>query len=282
MDHPTKSQKFPPLPKTCAFCGSPDLTREHVYAKWMLPYIGKSGGHTVSITAVDLTSRASRHAARPGRLNRGMRVLRIVCGPCNSGWMSLLQAQAKRIVAPFLKGQWPEIAVNDQRTLAAWITMTAMVSEFKDLATMASTREQREYLRSRLEPPPQWSIWLGHHRGRLWHSGTNHFGWNSIPLAAFVSDLEKAIPIALARTKDSQSTALVFDSLFVQTLSSTNPGIKIREAAVAERYGLRVLWPLTGAPILRPTKVLSDLEADAISAAFVPLPRNRIRRAWEH
>jgi hypothetical protein len=84
--------------RRCVFCGSPNPTREHVLPDWL--------------TEIGLDMEPSTHHA--GALNRLPRewsappyatTVRMVCGDCNSGWLSHLEAEAKPIIAPLIRGE---------------------------------------------------------------------------------------------------------------------------------------------------------------------------------
>jgi hypothetical protein len=86
-------------PATCAFCANTGkLTGEHVLGDWL--------------SKVGLDLRPVPHGT--GWLNRIGRELgtrppfrqtvRDVCGNCNHGWMSHLEAIAQRVLTPFILG----------------------------------------------------------------------------------------------------------------------------------------------------------------------------------
>ena len=89
--------------------------------------------------------------------------LRVVCASCNNGWMSDLQQEAKPHLLPLIKGETYLLHRNDQKTLAAWIAMFAMVAEHVDKIALA----HRPRLRS-----PSWNahtyghrlVWIFAHR----------------------------------------------------------------------------------------------------------------------
>jgi hypothetical protein len=195
--------------------------------------------------------------------------------------MGRLQEQAKPILIPYLSGEWPEIPPEKQRTLAAWVTMATMVFEFADRGTQATRTGDHEHLRLTIEPPANWCIWLGKFKGQHWRSCFNHFGW-AVNAVTVSGETRPGLQAALVEVADSQTTAFVLGTLFVQTFSSYRTNIDA--LATGERLGLRLLWPTTGDTVLLPTRVLSDIEADGISRSFIPLPwqaQRLVRRAWE-
>jgi hypothetical protein len=161
--------------------------------------------------------------------------------------------------------------------------MFTMVIEFADPSTQATTFADREKLRLNPEPPPGWCIWIGLHSGPLWTLGFNHFGWRK-PSFFRGTDEEAALLLRALTTapKEAQSTGWVLGPLYFQTFSSNNPEIGVDEEAFAKTHGLANLWPSDDLPILRPSKVMDDIDADRASAALIPnTSRTGIRKAWE-
>src|SRR5437899_12956521 len=71
----------------CRFCLRDDvaLTREHVFARWLVERLGAwRATHTARIRA---------DAAADARLAR---LVTNVCGTCNAGWISALEARFRR------------------------------------------------------------------------------------------------------------------------------------------------------------------------------------------
>jgi hypothetical protein len=194
--------------------------------------------------------------------------------------MSQIESRLKSVLVAYIKGGWPPIELEDQKTLARWATMLTMVLEFADINTLATPVSHRDAFRLTLEPPPAWTIWVGHLNGNKWRGTFNHFGWNSHP--TIIPDTLSARAAALTGPNDTQSTAFAVGNMFFQTYSTVG-GLNLQNVkAVPERFGVRQLWPVADATITPPSKILSDLEADRLSSSFVPLlPPHLIRRAWD-
>jgi hypothetical protein len=284
---------FPP--KSCAFCGDrTKLTREHVFADWLAPYLPEgSSGHAVvsnlrGLDGASLKMVADQSHSRQGSLHNLRRTtkkntLKVTCEACNTGWMSRLQEQVKPILLPMIQGEWPEISSWQRRILAAWAVMFTMIAEFADQSTQSSRFEDRERLRLTLTPPPHWYVWAGLFQPVLWTLGFNHFGWSR---PRFVHSYEDVTAIARKLTsgpKEMQSTGWVLGKLYLQSFSSIMPDSKMDQDAFAEKHNLRVIWPDDGGAIVRPIKVLEDIDADSASTSILPsyFPRTNLRRAWD-
>jgi hypothetical protein len=151
----------------CAFCGfSGKLTREHVFGDW--------------ISRIGLDLEPALHGTGP--LNRigqeqgvrpPFRQTVHVCGACNNGWMSRLEAVAQRVLTPFILGEHGEIAPQDSGAVVAWAQKTALT------AMLISSEEQRsagyglpasEYReayaqRDEMRPLPASQFWAGRYAG---------------------------------------------------------------------------------------------------------------------
>ena len=155
------------MPK-CVFCGRRGkLTGEHVLGDWL------------SRTGLDLEP--VPHGAGPlNRLGRGLGVrapfrqkVRDVCGDCNHGWMSHLEATAQRILTPFILGKPGQIEPNDQGAIAAWVEKTALTAmlvssaEERDRGFGVPASEYRELhaLRDKPRPLPASQFWIGRYEG---------------------------------------------------------------------------------------------------------------------
>lgn len=86
--------------------------------------------------------------------------LRVVCEPCNNGWMSRLQSQTKPILLRLLNDNW-SLTVSEQNTLAAWATMFSMVYQQVDPDTPMFALGERKHLLETSAPLLGWHFWLG-------------------------------------------------------------------------------------------------------------------------
>lgn len=108
---------------TGAFCGfDGKLTGEHVFGDW--------------IARLNLTSDRVPHGAGPlNRLGRDLgtyppfrQTVQDVCGRCNSGWMSGLEAIAQRVLSPLILGRPHVIEPADQAPTTVWVHKSALVA----------------------------------------------------------------------------------------------------------------------------------------------------------
>lgn len=158
-------------PRHCIFCGRKGASKEHVWPAWLsevLPPrrfpVGSS--HPISMNG--------------GRQTRGMmerpgdilsRKLRVVCEPCNNGWMSGVQSQAKGCLSKLVLDDWTELKQSDFPALITWIVMFAMVAEQAQPRLVATTEETRRAFMLDRRPPDGWAIWIGRYPGEYFIGG---------------------------------------------------------------------------------------------------------------
>ena len=274
----------------CGFCPNPANSREHIFPKWLRPYVPKldHNAHMASFTGLVPTLGGLLEWRKRGKLHRPgspySQRLRVVCIKCNTGWMAKLQERVKPILVPFLEDQWPDVPPPDHAALAAWATMTTTVIEFAHLETMASTPSCRAALKEHGIPPDRWFVFLGQYSGGgVWNHGCfNHFGLGGSPIRGQIKNGVPSIPTpnALAPWHLAQSTAFAIGKLFFLTFSSRVP-VELDPFDFARQNGLRCLWPSQGLTITDTQRVLDDAAADLLSRSFLPPDaRRRAVPAW--
>lgn len=161
-------KKSGPRPSSCIFCGDGRLTDEDVFPKWMARmFEGPGNRRGLSVTGQAVTRRIT---------SANLIVRRVVCGTCNSGWMSRLQTSAKPLLERMILGSSITVRTHAQLVIIAWATMTAMVMDFSPLpmpGPMYSQDERSRFYRDR-QIPAGTTVWLGH-RAAL--PDTEVLGW---------------------------------------------------------------------------------------------------------
>jgi hypothetical protein len=152
------------MPKVCCFCrAATKLTKEHLYAQWIndlfAPAMVGLGQSTAEIVLRDGTT-----SVFPIRYVE--QTLRVVCGKCNSGWMSALEAGVQPFLGRMLLS--PQQAVRlkprQQQLLAAWAVKTAFVSEFLHPTERIVPDSEYDRFYSAREPMPGYRVWVGFRR----------------------------------------------------------------------------------------------------------------------
>lgn len=104
----------------CLFCKEEKrLTAEHVFPDWMKEIVPQYQYVMNQITGLNekkWTSKPFEHTAK------------VVCGDCNNGWMSKLEADAKPIIKDLLKLDKYHLDKKKQEILAFWVQKTTLIA----------------------------------------------------------------------------------------------------------------------------------------------------------
>lgn len=100
-----------------------------------------------------------------------------VCSPCNTGWMSVLQNDAKLWLSSMLDGRVTNLTEAAQQIIAAWVVMTVItMQEANERIVIPDEHAKAFYPRLSQRPPvvpPQITVGLAHYTGV--HTGTALF-----------------------------------------------------------------------------------------------------------
>ena len=112
----------------CGFCESVTnkITKEHLFGGWMTPIL--STGRPALIRHAIRLEGTDPHASWESPSITAK--VRIACRPCNSGWMSNLEASVKPVLSPMMEGQRRDLDSDSQTIITAWAIKMAMVMEF--------------------------------------------------------------------------------------------------------------------------------------------------------
>jgi hypothetical protein len=258
-------------PKSCIFCeATRKMSGEHVWGDWTKDF-------------VERTSNKHNHAnvfvPEPGEPEPALVRIRagdpldskvhVVCEPCNNGWLSVIQNNAKDRLVPLFRGVPCILSVDDQTAIAMWVAMATMTGEYlsADRKRLAIPQSDRRWLMERKSVPSGWHIWAGRYERKNWPAQWVKAGFpivNADELPTEISDEDKRPTM--------QTTAFTVGKLFVFAMSSEFPEIPAgwdwRTAPLA-RTKLVKLWPATVQSIGWPPEAMSDADADAFAGAVI-------------
>ncbi len=264
------------MPKVCIFCGGKPLTKEHIWPKWLRPYIPHQlTDHTASssIIATDRIEETRRKWSGDPR-NRSVRV---VCARCNSGWMSRLQEQSKDYLLPLVSGTACTLGKNRQTALATWCAMSAMTAEFLgDGRRQAISPADRNHLQSKLRPPSPlyWRIWIAHYVRRDWVGQ-----WVQM-MSRVASDGDKVVDSDGIAVPNTQTTTLVVGQLYIHLFSCPHDEIVRRvEPTETAKSLFTQIWPVDQRIVRWPTTTITDENADHFALAIMQALDNVHRQA---
>ena len=220
-----------PTPR-CIFCGGQGLSGEHLWSKWMAPFVPKTP-HDQSMEAWHkFTPRMEAVSAtyKSARGHTTTRKLRRVCRKCNNGWMSFLDNAARPLLLPMMSGASVSLRRADQELIARWIMMKCMVFENNDRADAVTTAEQRqEFMRSRTIP--------GFTRINLFWCGEEPWRWQFHRHSAALDSPASALH---PRAKNTHAFTVGVGDLVFFALQSFAADIEFR----FEDGDSRRLWPV--------------------------------------
>ncbi len=272
----------------CIFCGRSDqdphrLTWEHLWPRWSHKKITRSmrlwrGLHVMQrIEPARIDPEETKTVKQGGDIHDFQ--VRCVCGgddkTCNNGWMRELENRARPIMAPLLDGAKVRLSPDDQRVVAGWCALKAMVAEYGRLAHVTSTQVDRDRMMATQLPPEEgWGIWIGYYERSAWpgYLGANPF--------AFWPEPERAHLLGVPTTDfNGQATFQVVKKLFVQVIRCQVPSLveKWRFDNGAANV-LRKIWPPSGYSIVWPPPVMSDGDADYVASAFARSATQAVQR----
>jgi hypothetical protein len=140
------------MPTLCLFCDNNSGSKEHLWPKWI----------------------HERKDFGPLRIQRGNSeqkiipnpeiMVKTVCGVCNNGWMSNLEAENIPIIGSMLQDIAIPLDGAQQKSVAAWSVKTAMVSDSmkgRSAPNQFYNRDERANMRVSREIPARTLIWIG-------------------------------------------------------------------------------------------------------------------------
>lgn len=244
--------------RLCIFCEGYPISHEHIWADWMRVYLPKWDvkNHRAEFTMRRPTGAVTNTILRSGEPQSGR--LAVVCEACNTGWMSILQQEAKPILIPLIEGKPILLARKQKCVLAAWIAMFTMVSEFLDKTgeRIAITLRERSYLRETGKVPPNWKVWIAHQNQKTWRGPllfheTMHVSKGDEP----ASDVP-----------NTHSTTAFFGELYMHAISSQTLDISRQKMHGVYETIVSQLWPVRPNVISwPPNRPLTNDEAEHIA-----------------
>jgi hypothetical protein len=256
--------------KCCIFCRSDDkLTDEHIWGDWTRTYIPRP--HKKHDFADVRVPKPGVHELAQTRIRAGDPLnsqVRVVCGKCNSGWMSQIQETAKPHLIPLFKGEFRELSKIAQTAIAAWIAMATMTAEHlaRKPDNIVTSQRERKWLMKKRTAPTTWRIWIGKYLRKKWPGQ-----WIRVTLPILeAEDIPKA-EAANRRTPNVQTTAFVVGELYVFAMNGAYPTITNLWDWRTDRRAINRLvqiWPVIADPVPWGLVDMSDDEAASFATAF--------------
>jgi hypothetical protein len=249
-------------PNRCIFCGARvRLTQEHIFSRWTHRFVPKTKGAYQRLIAEAHFDRTDyKRRKKPGDILDWQ--VRCVCeAHCNNGWMRRnVEDIAKPTLIQLMKGEDCRIAPEQQRQIATWAIMKAMVSQY-DRTGIATVHYRHRRLMMTKQAPPEdgWAVWIGHfQRGE-----TCSTRWFSVPFQL----LEHQRLLSRPNRKVTKFNSTVFNQiigkLFIQTIQTPHRAL-VRDWRfdLPDGGALIRIWPRTTVSVVWPPAAMSDRDAN--------------------
>lgn len=157
---------------TCAFCGKPGSSKEHLWPNWLRKFVPMPLEATATHSVISFQN--DTVDVRKGRL-RGRpfaTTIKNVCTECNNTWMSQLQNRAKPDLLRFISGQDLDWSESGRLRIATWATMFTYTFEQAEQTLITSTPAERRNFSLTQQPPPGWLFFTGKFEGQEWQGAS--------------------------------------------------------------------------------------------------------------
>jgi len=229
-------------PKLCVYCGQPGSSKEHPWGRWSAEPFGP--GHTTNhyVQLYPNPEDPTYCDTKLGALNRPgsprSQTFKIVCEPCNNGWMSEIQNRAKEALTSLAEGDWSEFGLERQAAVAAWAALFTMTIEHAHKDTVSITFAERDRFRTQRQLSEKWRVAVG--TGEF----ASHYSVGH--RAMLVRDTTGSVP-----DEPSQLSCWDFGQLTIATFYGPEEIARIMD----ERFlyaDMRVISPPRAAKLLKP------------------------------
>jgi hypothetical protein len=244
----------------CIFCEQPGVSKEHIWSQWMHPILGvRSEDEAAEFYKVNASKadRVGNVEVRDRQGSTAKKTVRVVCRPCNHGWMKGLEEGARPLLEPLLLGVPVALLPAGRELAAQWITMKLIVGEHaqRDIAVIPQV-DRTAFMRDR-RMPDSVRIWIGQIDSEKWR-----LGWQRH--AATLMWPNEAPPTPFR--KNAQTTAFGAGRLFVFAMICYLADYR-GGPTEAEANRLPRLWPPSD-HAWPPERMVTDRIADQLAAHF--------------
>lgn len=257
----------------CLFCGeSRKLTGEHVVSEWIQKYVPRQHlrtDHTLQRTQALNASQVPFERSTRVRAGDPLSAkFKIVCGDCNSGWMSRIVEQAKPHIRPLLLGEWPQLHSAARQRIAAWATLCTMTWERADPEMAAILTEDHQHIMTTGQAPRNWRVWIGVSEADL-ATTYHHRGITIQPV-----DHEGVLPPV------AQCTVIAVGRLLIHTASHPKP-TALRNVRHSKPPAIVSIWPNPTGRLKMPSVPAEQFDVDRLQEETASFIHNFLQKAVE-
>jgi hypothetical protein len=141
---------------TCIFCGSADVTKEHLIADWVFRAIQRSKHPRITVFQRSEDGRLQDHYGEQ------QLAATVLCQPCNNGWIGNLDRQASGLLKPLVCNLGSvSVTPEEQTTVATWAFKTVLVNDLPITGGASELRPYAPQLRESGVAPSFIEVWAG-------------------------------------------------------------------------------------------------------------------------
>lgn len=172
--------------RTCIFCGRKgNISKEHFWPEWLGQYFPKGSDDRYISEFHESESKApirlQKRTERQG--NVITKKIRVVCRECNNGWMSILEAKVKPIIAGFLTGSNFILTKDHVNDLSLWATVKSIVGEHAEEHMVLTPSVDRYLVYKDYAIPDYFRVFVGIHSSETKAAYLRHSSTLSLTLA---------------------------------------------------------------------------------------------------
>jgi hypothetical protein len=155
----------------CRFCDKLQVSKEHIWNEWLQKLLPASGSRIESwwiggkLEDFRTPRAAYNQVQKQGAVHT--KVARKYCTGCNGGWMREIGEAAKPIATQLITAAPLDLGMADQRALATWIALAAMVADGQSRTPARFPDSDLEYMFRNRQPPPHWYVLVGQYKGAM-------------------------------------------------------------------------------------------------------------------
>lgn len=228
--------------RRCVFCGSADLTKEHVWPRWLSEALGGNGPLRFERQGLGDEPRAWARVSLDVTVG-------VVCRECNNGWLSDLEDAAKPLLEPLIRGESVTLTPEESKTVALWCVKTALLFQYTHPERRSAPDWHYRWLFEKRTPPPNVFVWLAGYSGSYWE------GWYLHQLLL----LRDPDGIDRSEKEKGYCATITAGALVFQVIGlDADSTLDLEKASIHEPYIVQV-WPLRDeTATLPPPQLLHD------------------------
>lgn len=199
--------------RTCLFCGDIDLSREHVFAQWLLEALDV---RKKQMGMEHYTFFGMKLGERP--LSLGSLINGLVCRGCNNGWMSRLESSVKPILLGVIRNADTRETIHkffeNNELVSKWAFKTAIMLNYASNYRNIVPRRHFRYLYNHDRIPENVYVLIG-----FTDDIKEEIDWVQSPMVMHLTHKEARVH-ERPRFKDLYKITLKVDKLMLKVIYS--------------------------------------------------------------